>query len=1155
MSSSRFSARAVTALAVATMLTVLITVGAAVLALHATFEERFALDAAQRWVAIAGGTLDSRTDPGTLTLTDDDQRELTISLAPGGVVDYSILDLEGRVVQSSRADALGARLQPEIVADVLASGMKSYLKDQLRNRPFPEGQAEAFMPLRDGSRVVGLVSVRVDRFDTAADTFFFAEVGLAALAAIFILFGAPATYLLYRHLAARAVLEQDLQRRTDDLMRAEEFANVGHWRIKRGGHTAWWSPEMYRIYDVDPDSFVPASAAIIDRYHPEDRKKSAAAALAAVGSGKAERVDLRVVRPTGEVRYTENYINAVIDENGLGQGYFGVTKDVTDLKRTSLKLAEREEMLDQALEAAGAAVWDWDIARDKFTVSARVAGILGRPLKSLSLTLEGHHALCHPDDLPKIRAAYAHAVNTGDPYSVEYRMRHSDGRYVWIQIEGKVIRAADGFPARVTGTLIDVTAKHEAEQALRANEERFRLLADNASDIITLYDENLKIVYCSPAVEHITGFTPDEIVGKDVFEVVHPEDRQSLIARRHGETALDGRPIDATQGMLQWRLIKKDGGVIWMESKSTAVPAPRGESGKWFMSLARDVTERVEAEREIRAARDRLQQKTEELTLLTQELEIAREKADRANVAKSQFLAMMSHELRTPMTGIIGMADLLLIGGLTPEQEKMAAALTRSAHTLLDLLNDILDFSKIEVGKIELERIPFSLSYMMGEIQSLFAPAASDKGNSLRVDIDTAAGDTVIGDGKRMRQIAANLVSNANKFTSRGLVSVALTTRAAAGQALSIDLSVTDSGIGMSRADLAKLFKPFVQADSSTARKFGGSGLGLSICKGLADAMHGSIGVKSEPGKGSTFTLSVVLPKGDTAQVVETASPMTKLKGLAAAKRRALRILVAEDNDTNRVLLQAMLTRLGHTVDTAVNGRLAVAAAEASVFDVVLMDMQMPEMDGVEATAAIRAKGGTFAKLPIIALTADAIVEHHGEYRKAGTDAIVTKPVDWPALLLTMERLTAGTDANGLGASPVDAPQVSPAAARGGQPILDHGVIEGLAAALPAETMASLLAKFITNAGKYASDIVVAVAQADKAGILRAAHAMKGLTSQFGAARLTAIVQVFDAEDATLDTLAGLVPSLQATLRETQAAVADLRRERFMAADSAPAAR
>jgi CheY-like chemotaxis protein/HPt (histidine-containing phosphotransfer) domain-containing protein len=504
---------------------------------------------------------------------------------------------------------------------------------------------------------------------------------------------------------------------------------------------------------------------------------------------------------------------------------------------------------------------------------------------------------------------------------------------------------------------------------------------------------------------------------------------------------------------------------------------------------------------------------------------------------------MMSHELRTPMTGVIGMADLLLVGGLSAEQEKLASALMRSAHTLLDLLNDILDFSKIEAGKIELERMHFSLAHMLGEIHGLFAPAASEKGNTLRIDIDTAAGDAVIGDSKRLKQIAANLVSNANKFTARGRIVVSLTTRAAAGQTLAVELRVTDSGVGMSTDDMAKLFRPFVQADSSTARKFGGSGLGLSICKGLADAMNGSISVASSPGQGSTFTLTLALPVGNAAEIVATINPTARLKTLGTIATRGLKVLVAEDNDTSRMLLQSMLSRLGHTVDTAVNGRIALAAVEAQDFDIVLMDIQMPEMDGIEATAAIRSKGGHWARLPIIALTADAIAEHHGEYRAAGVNAIVTKPVDWPVLLTTVERLANAASRDAAVTVPTvgDVTPAAPSVNFADKPILDRSVIDGLAAALPPETMSSLLAKFTTNVGKYASDIVVATAQSDAERVKRAAHAMKGLSAQFGATRLTAIVQAFDVEEPDLVQLRGLIPLLQATLRETQINVSSLR--------------
>jgi CheY-like chemotaxis protein len=283
---------------------------------------------------------------------------------------------------------------------------------------------------------------------------------------------------------------------------------------------------------------------------------------------------------------------------------------------------------------------------------------------------------------------------------------------------------------------------------------------------------------------------------------------------------------------------------------------------------------------------------------------------------------------------------------------------------------------------------------------------------------------------------------------------------------------------------------------------------------------------------------------GDVAQVVETTGPAERARALAATEIRPLKVLVAEDNDTNRMLFQSMLSRLGHTVDTAVNGKLALAAVEARDFDIILMDMQMPEMDGLEATRRIRAKAGTWARPPIIALTADALSDHHAEFRAAGVDEVVVKPVDWPALLAAMNRLTAGAAPSDDAPPP---PAVGERATPGNdpfaaQPILDTTIIDSLASALPADTIAGLLAKFTANAGMYASDIIVAVAQSDLDKVKRAAHALKGLSSQFGAARLTAIVKVFDAADTPWRELQDLVPLLQSTLRETQSAVSAMRR-------------
>ncbi len=372
----------------------------------------------------------------------------------------------------------------------------------------------------------------------------------------------------------------------------------------------------------------------------------------------------------------------------------------------------------------------------------------------------------------------------------------------------------------------------------------------------------------------------------------------------------------------------------------------------------------------------------------------ARDAATSANRAKSAFLASMSHELRTPMTGIMGVRDLLLAGEQPPEDRQITRMLSQSAQTLLGLLNDILDLSKIEAGRLTLEEADFKLSTVLEDVASLFGLTASKKGIILKVDSSARAYDILRGYPKRLQQILSNLIGNAIKFTERGQITLQHREELLPSGMILLSCDVTDTGIGISDSAKGRLFKDFEQEDASTSRKFGGTGLGLSISKRLADSMGGSIGVESARGIGSRFYFSIPFAPGDENAVVAraNANPLTAAESLRGLH---LDILLAEDTPETQHVVTTMLSRWGHKVRAVDNGLEAVKTAGERKWDIILMDMQMPVMDGPQAVIAIRAGGGPSAKVPIIALTADAIRENHKEYLDAGSTIVATKQINW----------------------------------------------------------------------------------------------------------------------------------------------------------------
>lgn len=1011
------------------------------------------------------------------------------------------------------------------------------------------------------------------------------------------------------------------------------------WMANAKGYRYFYSNDLLDLMGTSFDRI--AGEGWFDFVHPEDLFELRHIYFKAIESSSRFLHEFRIKRSDNSYCWILSQGVPKFDESGNLTGYNGYDVEINEYKLSEQKFKDKEANFHFLCETAPVGIFQADIKGQCIYTNERWQQISG--LTHAQNLASGWMNAIHADDREQVALEWQKIILQGTAASLEYRIFNTWNELYWLHLRVKTLFDQEGNHTGYIGTIIDITERKIMEECLQESEERWQFALEGSGDGIWDWYVQTGEIFFSKYCKEMLGYDEHETLNsvKDWTDLAHPEDWNNVLIclDRHFS---DQEKIYAVEK----RMKCKDGSYKWVLDRGKVVL--RSAEGKPLRMIGTiiDISQRKEVEAELLKSK---------------------EAAETATRFKTEFLAHMSHEIRTPMNAIIGLSGLLLDTSLNFEQRDFAETIHNSSNSLLSLINDILDLSKIESGKLELEQKPVDLHVCIEEVLDLVSAKATEKRINLAYKIDSSIAKTIISDVTRLRQILLNLVSNAVKFTDEGEILVSVSFKALKGGNLKTEFSVKDSGIGIPKEQLEKIFNSFQQGSAATTREYGGTGLGLSICKRLVEAMGGQIWVESQPNTGATFYFTIVTKSApivlssylaearalltgkrlliveanqtnltilneittewgmDTHRASNALEAYTKLSEKGAfdlividskiggksglplyeefavnkyaktaplliitsvgekvnfeigrehisglinrplkgrqvfekiahalkgewnrtevnieesnlaikdgIKERTLRILLAEDNSVNQKVMMQMLMRMGHKADIAMNGYEVLAAMEKNRYEVILMDIHMPELDGLETTRLICQQLAPAERPKIIALTASAMKSEQEECLKAGVDTFISKPIHFLELQGVLAHYQELYDSSQIISSrPVVIEE---------RAAVDEYVLKNLLALqkeTPTFVLSQLFEHFFQDCQAKVAQLEIAVRENNLIEIQSIAHSLNGGCGAVGANRMMDICEKIEraAFEHDLTHLPELSASLANTFQETK---------------------